>query len=33
MLNYTLWDTNNRSGDFQGPDDGNTLSARAQVIF
>ncbi|ALM51081.1 porin [Halomonas huangheensis] len=33
MLDYTLWDTNNRSGDFEGPDDGNTLSARVQVVF
>ncbi|GAB3679735.1 OprO/OprP family phosphate-selective porin [Salinisphaera aquimarina] len=33
MVNYILWDTNNRSGDFQGADDGNTLSARVQVVF
>jgi len=33
MVNYSLWDTNNRSGDYQGMDNGNTLSARAQVIF
>lgn len=33
MLDYTLWDTNNRSGDFEGPDDGNTVSARLQVVF
>ncbi|QEM83401.1 porin [Halomonas binhaiensis] len=33
MFDYTLWDTHNRSGDFKGLDDGNTLSARLQVVF
>ena len=33
MLNYILWDTHNRSGDFKGPDDGSTLATRLQVVF
>jgi len=41
MLNYIDWNTNNRiplagaadGRDFTGPDDGSTISARAQVIF
>lgn len=33
MLNYTLWDTHNRSVSFRGPDDGDTLSARLQLVF
>lgn len=33
MLDYTRWNTDNRTGDFKGADDGNTLSARLQVVF
>ena len=33
MLNGIQWHTDNRSGDFQGKDDGETVSVRAQVSF
>ncbi|MES1954061.1 OprO/OprP family phosphate-selective porin [Salinisphaera hydrothermalis] len=33
MLNDILWYTNNRSGDYKGPDHGNTVEARLQVMF
>ena len=33
MLNYVHWTTDNKVGSFQGPDDGNSLAVRAQVVF
>lgn len=33
MLNYVRWETDNIVGDYQGPDSGNTLGVRAQVVF
>lgn len=33
MLNDIIWYTHNRSGDFKGPDHGNTVAARLQVMF
>jgi phosphate-selective porin OprO/OprP len=33
MLNYVHWKTDNKVGDYQGPDSGNTLGVRAQVAF
>lgn len=33
MLNYTRWDTHNRSVSHRGPDNGDTLSARLQLVF
>lgn len=33
MLNYVHWETDNRVGDYQGPDSGNTLGVRTQVVF
>ncbi|WP_052697790.1 OprO/OprP family phosphate-selective porin [Luteibacter yeojuensis] len=33
MLNYVHWNTDNKVGSFQGPDAGNTVSMRAQVVF
>ncbi|UPG84499.1 OprO/OprP family phosphate-selective porin [Luteibacter aegosomatis] len=33
MLNYIHWDTDNKVGSFQGPDTGNSIGMRAQVVF
>lgn len=33
MLNYIIWDTDNRSGSFKRPDNGSTIAARLQVMF
>lgn len=33
MLNYVHWNTNNQVGNYRGPDSGNTLGVRAQVVF
>lgn len=33
MLNYVHWKTDNQVGAFQGPDSGNTLGIRTQVVF
>ncbi len=33
MLNYLHWETDNLVGAYQGPDSGNTLGVRAQVVF
>ncbi|WP_426287633.1 OprO/OprP family phosphate-selective porin [Luteibacter sp. E-22] len=33
MLNYIHWNTDNKVGSFQGPDSGNSLGVRAQVVF
>jgi phosphate-selective porin OprO and OprP len=33
MLNWVHWNTDNKVGSFQGPDAGNTVSMRAQVVF
>ncbi|HBK45342.1 MAG TPA: porin, partial [Xanthomonadaceae bacterium] len=33
MLNYVHWKTDNKVGSFQGPDSGNTVGVRAQVVF
>ncbi|KAF1016326.1 MAG: Porin P [Stenotrophomonas maltophilia] len=33
MLNYVHWKTDNKVGNFQGPDSGNTVGVRAQVSF
>ncbi|MET0256895.1 MAG: porin [Luteibacter sp.] len=33
MLNYVHWNTDNKVGSFTGPDDGNSLAVRAQVVF
>ena len=33
MLNYVHWKTDNKVGNAQGPDSGNTMGVRAQVSF
>lgn len=33
MLNYVHWKTDNKVGNAQGPDSGNTVGVRAQVSF
>lgn len=33
MLNYVHWTTDNQVGAYQGPDSGNTVNVRAQVVF
>ena len=33
MLNYVHWTTDNQVGAYRGPDSGNTLGVRAQVVF
>lgn len=33
MLNMVHWSTNNKVGAYQGPDSGNTVGVRAQVVF
>ncbi|KAA0018712.1 hypothetical protein F0A16_09415 [Salinicola corii] len=33
MFNYIHWNTHNRSGDYEGKDDGDTLATRLQVVF
>ncbi len=33
MLDYVHWKTDNKVGDFQGPDSGNTIGVRTQVAF
>lgn len=33
ILDYSRWYINNRTGNFLGPDDGNTLSTRIQLAF
>lgn len=33
MANVIHWHTDNRTGDYQGSDDGNTISARMQLAF
>lgn len=33
MMNWVHWNTDNKVGSFQGPDAGNTVSMRAQVVF
>ncbi len=33
MLNYVNWTTDNRVGSYQGPDTGNSIGFRAQVVF
>lgn len=33
MVNYVHWKTENKVGSFQGPDSGNTVGVRAQVVF
>jgi len=33
MLNYIHWNTANKVGSFQGPDAGNSVGMRAQVVF
>lgn len=32
-LNYVDWTTNNKVGNFQGPDSGQSIGVRAQVVF
>jgi phosphate-selective porin OprO/OprP len=32
-MNWVHWNTDNKVGSFQGPDAGNTVSMRAQVVF
>ncbi|WP_353223899.1 porin [Salinisphaera hydrothermalis] len=33
LLDDTLWQTDNRSGSYTGVDNGNTVSARTQIVF
>jgi len=33
MLNYVHWNTDNQVGSFTGPDAGNSVAVRAQVVF
>ncbi|QWT22322.1 OprO/OprP family phosphate-selective porin [Bacillus sp. NP157] len=33
MLNWVHWNTDNKVGSFQGPDAGNSIGMRAQVVF
>ncbi|WP_337244699.1 porin [Luteimonas sp. gir] len=33
MLNYVHWTTDNQVGSYRGPDSGNTVNVRAQVVF
>lgn len=33
MLDYVDWNTNNRVGSYQGPDDGKSIGLRAQISF
>ncbi|MFI4983504.1 MAG: porin, partial [Nevskiales bacterium] len=33
MFEYVDWNTNNKVGSYQGPDDGNSIGMRAQLAF
>ena len=33
MFNVVHWSTDNKVGSYRGPDSGNTVGVRAQVVF